>query len=59
MVLSFSSEPSSRVHDLHGEFTLEGRETVDDAREQIIAQYVRGHRHLRGDDVFVLSFSYS
>ena len=58
MVLSFSNEPSSRVHDLHGEITLEGSETIDDARDRIIAQYVKDKRQLRRADVFVVSFSY-
>lgn len=58
MVVSFSSEPSSRVHDLKGTITLEGGETINDARDQIIAQYANGKRRLRNAEAFVVSFNY-
>jgi hypothetical protein len=59
MVMSFSSDPSSIVHDIHGDFELEEGETMDQAPDKIIAEYVGMHRHLRGDSVQILSFSHS
>jgi hypothetical protein len=58
MVLSFSCDPSNRVHELNGTIELDSGETIENARDQIIAQYANKDRRLRGADVFVVSFNY-
>lgn len=59
MVMSFSSDPRNIVHDIHGDFVLEEGETMDQAPNKIIAEYVEMNRHLRGDSVQILSFSHN
>jgi hypothetical protein len=58
MVMHFSSDPRTTVHDIHGDFTLEEGETTDDACGKIIAEYreIAGIPHRAG--VHVLSWDY-
>jgi hypothetical protein len=57
MVMSFASDPSNIVHDIHGEFDLEHGETIKDAQEKLIAEYRGMAGKSRRDDVQVLSWS--
>lgn len=56
MVISPNRDPSENVDELNGEFTLDKGETVDDARQQIIDQYLEENRYAR--NMRVISFNY-
>jgi hypothetical protein len=59
MIMSFSSDPSNIVHDIHGDFTLEPGESIRDAQDKIIDEYLDREPHLRGDHVHILQWTYS
>lgn len=58
MVISLKSDPRNGVHDIQGEFELGSRETIEEAKEAIIAQYLK-ENGIANRGVFVVSFDYS
>lgn len=59
MTVSLSCDPSTRVHDISGDVPLEPNETIEDAQDKIIEQYLSqaGIRNAR--PVQILHFSYT
>ena len=59
MTVSLSCDPSTRVHDISGDFSLEPGETIEDAQDQIIDQYLRQSGIRNAHPVQILHFSYT
>ena len=58
MVISLKSDPRNRVHGIQGEFELSNGETIEEAKEAIIAQYLKDNG-IANRGVFVVSFDCS
>lgn len=59
LVFHMNGDPSSIVHDLHGDFTLEPGESIEDAPYMIIQQYVDENGFRNAFPVQILRFNYT
>lgn len=58
MVISPRGNPKEKVYDMSGKFVPDKGDTIDDVRQQIIAQYLKENRRVKAREMFVVSFSY-
>jgi hypothetical protein len=58
LVVSFSDEPSNRVHDLHGDWDIEDGDTIENAPYKIVAQYKKENGISSRGDIQILKWRY-